>query len=79
MKIKKYRAIPNIDETNRLSERGVAPEYYKDGYVYGYLLPYEDGTPFILGELIEATEEFATPMYWYPVIESTIEEVSEDD
>ena len=44
---------------------------YKDGFVYGQVV-YSGNQPYIVGEVVESTDEWITLEYWIPVKPETI-------
>lgn len=73
----KFRAKV-IDEilwqTTQLKLDNYTDENIKEGgIVEGWLCYTDDGKPYILGDLIEANEEYTINEFWYPVDEDSIE------
>ena len=73
MKIR-YKAIINYDD---MEESMFVPiekikEQYPDGIIVGNLC-YYGNTPYIIGDLVEANDEYCSPEFWYPVHLDSIE------
>lgn len=67
MRLIKFRgkAVMSIDE---LDERGIN---HTNGWIYGNLISNGDH-PYIVGDIIEATEEYIVHEQWVPVIPETV-------
>lgn len=79
----RYRFRAKVIDTvlNRITQLKIGQytdNNLKDGgVVEGYLCYSEDGKPYILGELLEVTEEYLVNKYWYPVEEESIRLITE--
>lgn len=78
MKEIKYKAMPVIVDMYDFEEVEwlVSADYFRDGYIYGSLI-WNGGRPFIVGDVVESTDEYITLEYWCPVVAETIIQVEE--
>ena len=74
-----FRGKPDIDQEWLDEMDFTLDEYmqslvsvnYKDGFVYGQLV-YSGKQPYIVGEVVESTDEWITLEYWIPVKPETV-------
>ncbi|MDI9413357.1 MAG: YopX family protein [Bacillota bacterium] len=74
-----FRGKPDIDQEWLDEMEFTLDEYmenlvsanYKDGFVYGQVV-YSGNRPYIVGEVVESTDEWITLEYWIPVIPKTV-------
>lgn len=74
-----FRGKPDIDQEWLDEMEFTLDEYmenlvsanYKDGFVYGQVV-YSGKQPYIVGEVVESTDEWITLEYWIPVKPETV-------
>ncbi len=74
-----FRGKPDIDQEWLEEMELTLDEYmenlvsanYKDGFVYGQVV-YSGNRPYIVGEVVESTDEWITLEYWIPVKPETV-------
>ena len=74
-----FRGKPDIDQEWLEEMELTLDEYmenlvsanYKDGFVYGQVV-YSGKQPYIVGEVVESTDEWITLEYWIPVKPETV-------
>ena len=65
----KFRALPAKDWMDPFTGEYL---YQEDTFVYGYLVRDNKGNPFIVGDVVEACEEYINFKFWVPVVDGTI-------
>ena len=69
-----FRGKPDIDQEwlgNDEYMQSLVGVNYKDGFVYGQLV-YSGKQPYIVGEVVESTDEWIALEYWIPVKPETV-------
>lgn len=71
-----FRGIPSVELADQEFLEEISDLWQDDDFAYGSLI-WNEGKPFIVGGIIEATDEYVSLEYWIPVKPETVGQYTE--